>query len=255
YYEIKGPYSFIKIGDNEFKKRISKVDNDINNEITIKMIEERYKRENEFLEAVSRGDFPLAYLAYEKMMANMAIYYNFDDRGTKARGITILSTLLRKAAQIGGVHPLHLENISSKYTLISLSKFKLDERINAKMIKDYCALVKEYSLKSSSPLARDAANYIHFNLSSNLTVSNIADYLCITPNYLYRIFKKEYNTSVIDYINKKRIKESIKLMKENDMQIQEIAEKVGFNDISYFSRLFKREIGRSPSKYKKDLGQ
>lgn len=255
YFKIEGPFSFIKIGENHINNALLNINDDINNDIPIKMIEERYKSENEFLGAVSKGDFPTAYLHYEKMMSNMAIYYNFDDRGTKARGITILSTLLRKAAQEGGVHPLHLENISSKYTLISLSKFKLDEGINIKMIKDYCALVKEHSLKNISPLSRDAVNYIHFNLNSNLTVSNIADYLCITPNYLYRIFKKEFNISVIDYINQKRIKESIKLIKKTDMQVQQIAEKVGFNDISYFCRVFKQQLGKSPSKYKNDLGK
>lgn len=255
YYKTKGPFPITLIGNDDIKKNELNLEKDLENDVPLKIIEERYKRENEFIEAVSNGDFPNAYMAYEKMMSNLYTYYKFRDRITVQRGLSVQITLLRKAAEAGGVHPLHLENLSTKYTLASISKFKLDEGIIVKMIKDYCALVKEHSLKDVSPLMRDAINYIQFNLNSDLTVSSIADYLCITPNYLYRIFKKEYGISVIDYINKKRIKESIKLMKKTDLQIQAIAEKVGINDISYFSRLFKKEIGKSPTQYKKDIGK
>ena len=62
----------------------------------------------------------------------------------------------------------------------------------------------EYSLKEYSPLIRNTLNYIQFNLNSELNVSSIAKYLCITPNHLYRMFKNEVGMSVIDYINKKR---------------------------------------------------
>ena len=255
YYKTKGPFPMTFVGNGDIKKNKFDLEKDLENDVPLKIIEERYKRENEFMEAVSNGDFPSAYMAYEKMMSNLHTYYKFRDRITSQRGLSVQITLLRKAAEAGGVHPLHLENLSTKYTLLSVSKFKLDEGIIIKMIKDYCALVKEHSLKDVSPLMRDAINYIQFNLNSDLTVSSIADYLCITPNYLYRIFKKERGISVIDYINKKRIKESIKLMKKTDLQIQAIAEKVGINDISYFSRLFKKEIGKSPTQYKNDIGK
>ena len=57
----------------------------------------------------------------------------------------------------------------------------------------------------------------------------------------------------IEFINKTRINEASKLMRETDMQIQSIAENVGLNDTSYFARLFKRYMGITPSRYKKNF--
>lgn len=256
YYNSKGPYPLNFIGSTEIENSTLDLESELDNDVPLRMIEERYKRENQFLDAVSKGDFPSAYIAHEKMMSNLTTYYKFNEGfNSKSRGITILSVLLRKAAESGGVHPLHLENLSTKYTLVASSQFKIDDGIIVKMIKDYCTLVKEYSLTGVSPLMRDAINYINFNLNSDLNVSSIADYLCITPNYLYRIFKKESGLSVIDYVNQKRIKESMNLLKKTDMQIQMVAEKVGINDISYFSRLFKKQVGKSPTEYKKEMGK
>ena len=123
------------------------------------------------------------------------------------------------------------------------------------MIKDYCSLVKDYALEGVSPLIKRAISYINLNLNSDSTVSDIAYNLCITPNYLSRLFRKENGISVIEYINQKRIKEAIQLMKKTDMQIQMIAEKVGINDLSYFSKLFKKQLGKSPTQYRRDMGK
>ena len=216
---------------------------------------EKYQMENELMDAVSKGDFPSAFMAHEKIMSNLGSYHSFNDSiNSGIKGITILNVILRKAAEAGGVHPLYLNDLSSIYSMLSLSK-NMDNKISVKMIKDYCSLVKYHSLEGANPLIKRAVSYINLNLDSDLTVTNIANHLCITPNYLSRLFRKENGISVIVYINQKRIDESIRLMKKTDMQIQTIAEKVGINDLSYFSKLFKRQVGKSPTQYRRDLGK
>ena len=148
---------------------------------------------------------------------------------------------------------MYLNDLSTKYSIFSLSKSV--DNISVKMIKDYCSLVKDHALEGVSPLIKRAVSYINLNLDSYLTVSDIAYNLCITPNYLSRLFRKENGISVIEYINQKRIEEAIQLMKKTDMQIQMIAEKVGINDLSYFSKLFKKQLGKSPTQYRRDMGK
>ncbi|MBC5995407.1 AraC family transcriptional regulator [Romboutsia ilealis] len=255
YFDIRGPFSVVGIKEEQIMSNKYKLDESLDKNVSIKMIEERYQMENELMDAVSKGDFPSAFMAHEKIMSNLGSYHSFNDSiNSGIKGITILNVILRKAAEAGGVHPLYLNDLSSKYSMLSLSK-NMDNKISVKMIKDYCSLVKYHSLEGANPLIKRAVSYINLNLDSDLTVTNIANHLCITPNYLSRLFRKENGISVIVYINQKRIDESIRLMKKTDMQIQTIAEKVGINDLSYFSKLFKRQVGKSPTQYRRDLGK
>ena len=253
YYDSKVTYPINFIGYNPIKNKLTSVEANINSDVPLWIVEERYKQENELLKAVSKGDFSSACIAYDRIKSNLFSYYNFREELNELKGISIVKVLLRKGAELGGVHPVHLENLSTKYSLLLSSSYSLDKGIIIKMIKDFCTLVNEYSLNGYSTLIKNTLNYIQFNLNEDLNVSGIAKHFCITPNHLYRVFKKEVGVSVIEYINKKRIEESIKLIKATDLQIQIIAERVGINDISYFSKLFKKQVGKSPTQYKKDL--
>jgi len=255
FYNSKNTYPINFVGYNPMKNKLTKIKSEINDDVPLWIVEERYKQENQLVESVSKGDFSSACIAYERIISNLFSYYKFSEEINELKGATIIKVLLRKGGEIGGVHPVHLENLSSKYSLLLSSNYLLDKGIIVKMIKDFCTLVNEYSLKEYSPLIRNALNYIQFNLNSELNVSGIAKYLCITPNHLYRTFKNEVGMSVIDYINKKRIEESIKLIKSTNLQIQRIAEEVGINDISYFSKVFKKQVGKSPTQYRKEFNK
>lgn len=255
YFETKGPFSIVGIKEKYIMSNNRNLEEGLNKNVSIKMIEERYIIENKLMHAVTNGNFPLAYMLYEKMMSHLESNYIFNGSvNNGVRGLTILNVLLRKAVEASGVHPLYLDDLSTKYSILNRTNY-VDNKIAVKMIKDYCSLVKEHALEGVSPLMKRAMSYINLNLDSDLTVSSIADYLCISSNYLSRLFKKENGVSVIVYINQRRINEAIKLMKKTDMQIQTIAEKVGINDLSYFSKLFKKQVGKSPTQYRKDLGK
>lgn len=72
----------------------------------------------------------------------------------------------------------------------------------------------------------------------------------ITPNYLAASFKKEVGLSVIDYITKKRISLAKEMLEQTNLQILQIAYYIGYNDLSYFSRVFKKQTGMTPTEYK-----
>ena len=63
-------------------------------------------------------------------------------------------------------------------------------------------------------------------------------------------FKKIIGESLVEYITKKRITEAKSLLKNDDIKLSEVAEKVGYKDYYYFSKLFKKHVGVSPLKYK-----
>lgn len=98
-----------------------------------------------------------------------------------------------------------------------------------------------------------AFEYIKQNYSEKILLSDIANYLNISSRYLSKLFYKETNLTVLQYLNIYRINKSIDLMMTTSKSLTDIALSVGLGDLQHFSRLFRNIIGISPSKYKKML--
>ena len=95
-------------------------------------------------------------------------------------------------------------------------------------------------------------NFIDKNFDKINTVSDISNEYFYSREYLSRLFKKYFNSTLMDYVNKKRIIKSQELLKENK-SITEVAYSVGFGSLSTFIRCFKQIAFITPSEYKKLL--
>lgn len=96
----------------------------------------------------------------------------------------------------------------------------------------------------------DIKNYIIKNYASAISVNDIADVMGINSVYCGALFKKHEKCTINRYINHIRINHAASLIKTTNLNISEIAYLVGFNDIYYFSKTFKRLKGLSPSVFK-----
>ena len=96
-------------------------------------------------------------------------------------------------------------------------------------------------------------HYLDKHYSEDLSVSNLALQFNMSPSYFAHFFKRNAQKSVIEYVNEMRILHAKNILDKEDLSIAEIALRVGFSDINYFSRKFKALTGITPMKYKKDL--
>lgn len=252
YFNTNGPFPFILIQKNDLSENTFDFNINLDNG-SFNSIENQYKIENEFLNYVSEGNFSSACIAFKNLILDAEANYKLDSYFYNSSGFFMLNAMLKKSVESSGVHPIYLDSVFRRYNLIISSNKNLNKNMALKMIKDYCNLVTKYSSNYINPLLRKIIAYINYNYFNELTVSGISDHFGITSNYLYCLFKKEMGVSAIEFINKTRINEASKLMRETDMQIQSIAENVGLNDTSYFARLFKRYMGITPSRYKKNF--
>lgn len=103
----------------------------------------------------------------------------------------------------------------------------------------------------SNGLVCDIINYINQNIKNKINIQNIADDFYFNRFYIMKLFKKELGISINEYINKKRIYDSLMQIKNTNDSFLTIALDNGFNSLEYFSETFKNVIGTPPRTYKK----
>ena len=99
-------------------------------------------------------------------------------------------------------------------------------------------------------IIENTIRYISQNLAGNLSLDAIAQELHISASHLSRTFKKETSGSLTEFINKERVNKAKELLQDTDLLTYEIAEAVGYKDATYFSSIFRKYEGISPSEYK-----
>ena len=101
----------------------------------------------------------------------------------------------------------------------------------------------------------EAKYYIEKHLTEELSVSSIAASLYITPNYFSRLFKRVTKEGCNEYIVRKRIEKAKSLLQTTSLKTGKIAMMVGYRDTNYFSLAFKKQTGKSPTKYREEMQQ
>ncbi len=221
----------------------------------LKIMEERYKFENELITAVSQGNLRKAEQMFS-IFSSLAFERRVSDPLRNLKNYCIvMNTLFRKAAESGGVHPYYLDNVSSNIakrteTIRSLSEIPA---FMAEVLSVYCSLVRKHSVKSFSPLVQKVIIMIESNLANDLSLAALAKAHSISPAYLSGIFKKETGETLTEFVNSKRIDYAKTLLKNTNLQVQTIAQHCGILDIHYFCRVFKKFTGKTPKEYRNSV--
>ena len=98
----------------------------------------------------------------------------------------------------------------------------------------------------------DAKKFIQSNYKNPISLTDVADFVGLSPTYFSELFKKEEDINFIDYLIEFRIKKAKHLLRYTDYKIYEVAREVGYENIYYFSRIFKRQTGLSPKQYRQN---
>ena len=150
-------------------------------------------------------------------------------------------------------------SISENNEVIDTLEMKLksdDCVVIAELLESHIlTLLKEYTYKDSdtNPLIKNIKNYIYHNLDFGISIHHIAKVFHYNQMYLCRIFKKETGMNIKDFINFQRIKKAKHMLENTKESIISISEKSGFNNVTYFNRIFKSTINMTPTQYRKSI--
>lgn len=93
--------------------------------------------------------------------------------------------------------------------------------------------------------------YMKDNFASEIKVEDLSTMAFLSPNYFSRLFKDCTSMTVSEYIQKFRMEEACRLLMETDKKVIDISSEVGYRDLKFFNRVFKRLIGKTPGEYRK----
>lgn len=223
-------------------------------ELNMQMLEQRYFSENELIQFVSQG---LTHKIEQIMVNFSSLSFELRTadpvRNLKNYAI-VMNTLLRKAAEQGGVHPYYLDKTSSRFArrIEALSSTREAQQIMNEIPKSYCRLVREHSTRQYSLPVQRMIIYIEENPQEELSLSSLAEMQKMNPSYLSALFKRETGQTVTDFVNRTRMELAARLLSSSKLQVQTIAHHCGFSDVSYFTKLFRKHTGTTPKAYRQE---
>ncbi len=209
------------------------------------------KKEQELSVKVRQGDRHAAHQALDNILADLLQKYPGNTGEVKVRIIELL-VILSRATIEGGANPQALLALNCRYI----------EEINmVQSLGDVCMWIKkalgvfldsidDARCVKNLQIVQSAVDYIRTHYQERLTLDEIAQQVYVSPSYLSRLFKKGIGCTVIELLNKARIEEAKKVFHDPKYTVRQVAAEIGFDDANYFSKVFRRLEGITPSEYK-----
>ncbi len=214
------------------------------------------EKEEELLTAISRGNRDQAQRILNEILGNVFFSSGRDFEIIKFH-ILELIILLSRASIDGGADPDEILTYNYRY-LHEIEQFtnvdSLAYWLSGILNRFASQVFNLQEVKHVDRLER-TLHYINSHYTEKISLEDAASHAALSPAYFSKVFKEEMNCSFTIYINRIRIDHSKTLLRTTPCTLIEISGLVGFEDQSYFSRVFKGIAGISPGKYRENSGK
>lgn len=149
------------------------------------------------------------------------------------------------------IHPFYVmrQAISVNTQIANTTSLPRLVQMPGEICHKYCLLVKNYANPEYSRLTKDVITYIQLHLEEELSLNGLATHFNKNASVLSHTFSKDTGQTLTQFIHQTRIQEAILLFNTTNMSVSEVAMAVGYQDFSYFSKVFSKNIGCSPREY------
>ncbi|MBS4007248.1 MAG: PocR ligand-binding domain-containing protein [Clostridium sp.] len=212
------------------------------------------EKEKDLISKVKLGDFEGAAKTFRMLLADILVVGIGKIPIIKARTLE-LGIILSRAAVEGGADPDEALSINTEFVQDVTNHNSIEEIDLAavKALERYFNAIQRNQKITNRQVVDNIKKYIRKNYDKDLTLDDIAASVYLSPYYAARVFKHGQGMTIMNYLTQVRIEEAKKLLRNPRFQIEEIAQKLGFNDASYFSKVFRRNEGMSPSQFRQHV--
>lgn len=210
-----------------------------------------FEKEKLLLSKVKTGDISDAKGVLNELLGYVFFSEGNDLNTIKARALELTALLSRTAIE-GGASTDIILKINNKFmkdltTIPDIDTLCLQL---SEIIETFTECMFQNIPSKNSDLIKRAFAYISQNYSHSLSLNDVAEHVHLNPAYFSSIFKESCGSSFKEYLNMVRIEESKRLLSNTDYAILDIAIATGFEDQSYFSKVFKKYTGITPKQYR-----
>jgi two-component system response regulator YesN len=215
-----------------------------------------FEKEKELLTKIALGDKPASQKILNEILGYVFFSSGKDIEIMKAR-ILELVVLLSRAAVEGGAESTEIFGLNYQY-LSEIHDLNTVEDLTfwlSKIMTRFTDCVFNLADVRHKDIIFKAVDYIKRNYMKRITLEEVARSVYLNPSYFSKIFKNEMKCTFISYINKIRINAAKNLLLDIAIPLTEVSCLVGFEDQSYFTKVFKKAIGATPGKFRESRGQ
>lgn len=165
--------------------------------------------------------------------------------------IMVSRTAVETGAEMSEVIQLNTKVINEIYTMDNTAEISSWVCI---MLNKYMDLLEGHqsSIKTKQ-IVDSATEYVRENVRKNITLLDVAEAVFISQYYLSHVFKEVLGCTVVEYITKVKMETAKKLLHNPKNSVADVSEKLGFGDTSYFSKVFKKNEGITPTQFRKRM--
>jgi len=215
-----------------------------------------YEKEKLLLSKIALGDKQESQKILNEILGYVFFSSGNDFEVIRARTLELI-VLLSRAAVEGGANVEEIFGLNYKY-LSEIYQYRTVEDLTfwlSKIMARFTDCVFNLADIRHKDTIYKALDYIKRNYANPITLEEVANHVYLNPSYFSKIFKNEMNCTFVAYVNKVRINASKSLLLNNNIPLSDIIALVGFDDQSYFTKVFKKEVGITPGKYRATRGR
>lgn len=210
-----------------------------------------YEKEKELINRVKFGSVSEANAILNDLLGYVLFSEGNSLDSVKTRALELCALLSRAAIEGGAptdsilkLNNHFLKNLQQITTMDTLCH-KLQE-----IVETFSESMFNYTPSKNNEIIKKAIGYIYEHFNTPLTLEETAASIHLHPSYFSSLFKQSTGSSFKEYLNMVRIEESKRLLSNTDFSIIDIAIAVGFDNQSYFSKVFKKYTGLTPKQFR-----
>ena len=215
-----------------------------------------FETENELINAIIDGDKENSNRLLNELLGYIFFYSGGKFDIIRARVFELL-VLISRAAVEGGADEEHIFSLNAGYFEEINHIFTLDELCLwlVEIMNKLTDYVFRFVDVKHVDIIRKSVDYIRRNFSKKITLEDVASYVYLSPSYFSKVFKDEMELNFNAYLNKIRIDKAKQLLVNDTVKLVDVSGLVGFEDQSYFSKVFKKLTDQTPGKYRESRGK
>lgn len=219
-------------------------------------VTKRYELVDRILQGIREGN-EYQTLRAVRQRNGMPMPGRLEDELTERKYDAIqLKAIMAQELRRLGVMDILIDDMHTEFTRRVYAAADEEEcrQIMEEMAVRICGMNHLRSIQDYSLLVQKIILTVDMDLSQMLTLQYFSESLNVNRSYLSNLFRREVGMTITDYVTERRIRSAADLLLTTQEPIKMVAKQVGIMDVHYFSRLFKKKMGKPPSKYREERG-